>query len=160
MFDPNVKIKSTGHFKTKSSILTFYFDLFYLLKKGRPSWTKHVLGRLIALKWRRQIVWLTDLRRWTKLTFRMIIRIPCRSRRTITEKRNAIGIVTNNAERGQTLQTGEGWTLQWVKKKKNSLTYRGETQVNNSQIKAWFTVCVTHVLIEEDLGKMKLNNRE
>ena len=35
------KVKWTEHFKTKSLILSFCFDLFYLLEKGRPStWTK------------------------------------------------------------------------------------------------------------------------
>ena len=38
-----------GILKMKSSVSSSYFDLFYLLEKGKFSWTKRIIRRLVPL---------------------------------------------------------------------------------------------------------------
>ena len=47
--DSDFKMKLAEHFETKSWTLGFYFDVSYLQTKNLPSWTKHVLRRLVPL---------------------------------------------------------------------------------------------------------------
>ena len=52
-----LKIKLTGHFNTKSPIVSFESDLFCLLETGWPSWADHFLrSRIIIIIMRSLII--------------------------------------------------------------------------------------------------------